>query len=377
MASRSLTIRYAGSQVSSRVSFDPGGLDRLGALLGEPRTRRGGEVRSPRRAVLISEPRVAGLYARRALISLRSGGLAVTLLTVPTGERAKSAHQLVRLWDAFAQRQLGRGDLVIALGGGAIGDLAGFAAATWLRGVEWVGIPTSLLAQVDSSVGGKTAIDLSVGKNLVGAFHQPLRVMVDPLLLATLPDRHLCAGLAEVVKLGIAVDASLFRDVERHSAELLSRDPSCLDRIIRRSVGAKARITSRDEREREGGPRTALNLGHTLGHAIEAVLGYRRLLHGEAVGIGLRVAARLSVESAGLALPDHDRIIAVLEALRLPRRIPGLRVDALLAAMQRDKKGRNGNIRWVLTPQLGHASVPRLIPSRLVRAALIEAGARR
>lgn len=385
MAARTLKIRYEGRVAESRVVFDGGGLDRLGAHAAAGRAARDGAASSrprgtkvpARRALLISEPRVARLYARRALASLKRRGIDATLVLVPTGERAKSARELSRLWDVFAARGLGRHDLVVALGGGSVGDLAGFAAASWLRGIEWVGVPTSLLAQVDSSVGGKTAIDIAAGKNLAGAFHQPSRVIIDPQLLATLPQRQLRAGLAEIVKLGMAVDAALFRDVERHAAALAAADPQTLARIIERSVRAKARVTRADEHEREGGSRTALNFGHTLGHALEAVLGYKGLLHGEAVAIGLRVASRLSVEAAGLDLRDRDRLLSLLEALRLPKRIPGLPLRALMAAMRHDKKGRNGNVRWVLTPQLGHASVPRLIPSRLVEAALIEAGARR
>ena len=382
MAARTLKIRYPGREAESHVVFDAGGLDRLGAHIAAGRGARAGASRRgaaqlTRRAIVVSEPRVARLYARRALGSLKYRGIDATLVLVPTGERAKSARELGRLWDAFAAHALGRHDLVVALGGGSVGDLAGFAAATWLRGIEWVGVPTSLLAQVDSSVGGKTAIDLAAGKNLAGAFHQPSRVIIDPLVLGTLPPRHLHAGLAEIVKLGMAVDAALFRDVERHALGLTARDPRTLERIIERSVRTKAGVTRADEHEREGGPRTALNFGHTVGHALEAVLGYKGLLHGEAVAIGLRVASRLSVEAAGLKPRDRDRLLAVLDALKLPKRIPGLSVGALMAAMRLDKKGRNGNVRWVLTPQLGHASVPRLIPSRLVEVALIEAGARR
>jgi 3-dehydroquinate synthase len=368
VAARALTLRYPGRGVISRVFVEPGGLDRMGARV---------RMLGVRRAVMVSEPRVAALYAPRALASLEKAGVDATLVCVPTGEAAKTARQLSRVWEQFARLGLGRGDLVIALGGGAVGDLAGFAAATWLRGVAWVDVPTSLLAQVDSSVGGKTGIDLATGKNLSGAFHQPVLVVADPRLLATLPLRQLRAGLAEVVKMGMAVDARLFRYTERHAEAMLARDPDVLGEGVLRSLRAKARITQADEREREGGRRTALNLGHTLAHALEACLGYRRLLHGEAVAIGLRVAARLSVESAGLPADARRRQDALLDRLGLPDQVPGLSAGALFAAMRHDKKGRNGKIRWVLTPRLGHASVPRLVPSRRVEAALFDAGARR
>jgi len=341
-------------------------LDRLGTLLAARGTR----------AAVVSEPRVAALYANRALGSLRRGGVAAALVTVPTGEPAKRARHLERLWDTFAELGIGRTDLVVALGGGAVGDLAGFAAATWLRGVRWACVPTSLLAQVDSSVGGKTAVDLTGGKNLAGAFHQPVLVAADPGVLATLPPRHLRACLAEVVKMGIAVDAPLFRHVERDADRLLAGDTGALGDVVVRALRAKARITRGDEREREGGRRTALNLGHTLGHALEACLGYRRMLHGEAVAVGLRVATRLSVQSAGLSARESVRIEGLLDRLGLPARIPGIAAADLMCAMRRDKKGRNGSIRYVLTPQLGHASVPRSIPDRRVAAALVEAGAR-
>ncbi len=368
MAARTLTVRYPGRAVASRVVVGPGALDGLGSHV---------RAIGARRAAVVSEPRVAALYARRALASLEHRGIDAALVCVPTGERAKTPRQLAALWEQFAGLGLGRNDLVVALGGGAVGDVAGFAAATWLRGIDWVNVPTSLLAQVDSSVGGKTAVDLEAGKNLSGAFHQPALVVADSALLATLPVRQRCAGLAEIVKMGMAIDAALFRYAERHAEALLDGDPDILDEAVLRSLRAKAHVTRVDEREREGGRRTALNLGHTLGHALEACLGYRRLLHGEAVAIGLRVAARLSVEAAGLRPQDRQRQDALLDRLELPARIPGLGISALWNVMARDKKGCNGKIRWVLTPRIGHASVPRLVPRRRVEAALIDAGARR
>jgi 3-dehydroquinate synthase len=259
---------------------------------------------------------------------------------VPRGERAKQTAVLTRLWGRLAALGLGRRDALVALGGGAVGDLTGFAAATWLRGVPWIGVPTTVLAQVDSSVGGKTGVDLAAGKNLVGAFHHPLLVVADPGTLASLPARQRRAGLAEVVKIGMAVDAALFRRLERDAARLAAGETPALAAAIRAAVAAKARVVRRDEREREGGVRTALNLGHTLGHAIEAAHGFRGVLHGEAVALGMRAAARLSVAVAGL--PERERV----------------RLEALL------------------TPRMGHASVPRPIDRRLVRAAMLAVGAR-
>ncbi len=360
-----LTLRFAAPRAVSRIEIARGAFARLGAL-----TR---PVTPSHRVALVSEPRVAALYGPAALASLARARIDAALITVPHGERAKSPRVLERLWRQLADLGLDRGAAVVALGGGVIGDLAGFAAATWLRGVPWVCVPTSLLAQVDSSVGGKTAVDLPEGKNLVGAFHQPALVLADPDVLATVPPRHLRAGLAEVVKTGMAVDRSLFGFLERQVDAIAAGDRGAWLEVVRRSVRAKARVVAADERE--GGPRTALNFGHTLGHALEAVSGYR-MLHGEAVAIGMRMAARLSVREAGLPEKDALRMERLLNAFRLPGRIPGLPVDRLIAAMGHDKKRRNGSVRWVLTPRVGHASVPRLITGRTLEAVLLELGAR-
>lgn len=363
-----LVLRLPGPRASSRIEVARRSLDRLGRF-----TRR---VTAARRVLVVSDARVASLYGRRALHALRAAGLDARLVRVPRGERAKRPRELARLWDLLARAGLGRRDAVVALGGGAVGDLAGFAAATWLRGVPWVCVPTTLLAQVDSAVGGKTAVDLAAGKNLVGAFHQPAGVLVDPDLLASLPPRQRRAGLAEVVKTGMAVDATLFRLVERRLPALARGEGAALAAVVASSIRAKARIVRADEREREGGARTALNFGHTAGHAIEAALGYRRVLHGEAVAVGMRIAASLSVRLAGLDPDTRARLEAVLDGLGLPARAPGIPITALERAMARDKKRSARGVRWVLTPQMGHASVPRLISTRLVRAALRDAGAR-
>jgi len=361
-----LVIRYPARRARSRVRVGAGSLAGLGSFAAA--------TTAARRAVVVSDSTVAALHGPLALRSLRRSGVAAELVTVPHGERSKSLRHLERLWAIFAELGLDRGGAVVALGGGVVGDLAGFAAATWLRGVPWVCVPTTVLAQVDSSIGGKTAVDLPHGKNLVGAFHQPAGVLVDPAILGTLPDRQLRAGLAEAVKTGMAVDGPLFLWLERHVERLLAGSPEALGEAVTRSLRAKARVVRADERE--GGRRAALNYGHTLGHALEAAGGYRGLLHGEAVAIGMRVAAGLSVRFAGLPPAARRRQDALLDSLRLPGRIPGTPLAKLLDAMSRDKKRRDGKIRWVLTPRMGHASVPRLISARWVEAALIEAGAR-
>jgi 3-dehydroquinate synthase len=362
-----LLLRYPATRVGSRVRIARGGLDGLGAFAGV--------AAGARRIVVVSDARVARLYGARALRSLRAAGCTADLLRVPPGERSKSPRRLAWLWERCAALGLDRRGAVVALGGGVTGDLAGLLAATYLRGVPWVAVPTSLLAQVDSCVGGKTAVNLAAGKNLVGAFHQPVGVLVDPDVLQTLPVRQRRAGLAEVVKLGLATDQRLFAWLERHAEALAAGEPEALAGVVARSIRAKARIVVADEREREGGARTALNLGHTTGHALEAVTGYRALLHGEAVALGLRVATALSVSEAGLRLEDRIRLEVLLDLLGLPWKLPAVSVGRLLDAMQCDKKRSARTIRWVLTPRIGHASVPRLISGRPVRAALLEAGA--
>lgn len=362
-----LLISFPASPIRSCIRVRRGALDSLGAL-----THR---ATGASRVVVVSDARVAALYGGRALRSLRRARLAAELLVVPRGERAKHPRVLARLWERLAALGLGRRDVLVALGGGVVGDLGGFAAATWLRGVTWVGVPTTLLAQVDSSVGGKTGVDLTAGKNLVGAFHQPVLVVADPDTLATLPARQLRAGLAEVVKMGMAVDAPLFRWTERHAEALRAGDPATLTAAVRAAVAVKARVVRRDQREREGGARAALNLGHTLGHAIETAQDYRGVLHGEAVAVGMRAAANLSVRLAGLPERDRLRLEDVLDRLGLPRRMPPTPAARLHAAMRLDKK-RAGRVRWVLTPRIGHASVPRPIDRRLVQAAMLEVGAR-
>jgi 3-dehydroquinate synthase len=363
-----VVLEFAPVRARSRIRIERGGLERLGALVSE--------ATAARQVVLVTDARVGALHGGNAERSLRRAGIAVRTVRVPRGESAKRAPVLARLWDAFAASRLDRDGAVVALGGGVVGDLAGFAAATWLRGVPWVAVPTTVLAQVDASVGGKTAIDLAAGKNLVGAFHQPSGVLVDARALETLPARQRRSGLAEVVKTGFAVDRSLWEWLEPRLDALDRGDTEALAGAVERSIRATARVVLADERERPAGGRTALNFGHTLGHAIEACLGYRRLLHGEAVAIGMRAAAWLSVRSAGLAPESHVRLEAALDQLGLPVRMPRVALDRLLKAMGQDKKRVRGEVRWVLTPRIGDASVPRAVESRLVRAALAFAGAR-
>ena len=364
---RELVLDFPSAKARSRILIARGGLARLGAFVRE--------TTGATHVALVTDARVGSLHGAVTERSLRRAGIEVARPRVPRGEGAKRARELARLWDAFAAAGLGRDGAVVALGGGVVGDLAGFAAATWLRGVPWIAVPTTVLAQVDASVGGKTAIDLAAGKNMAGAFHQPAGVLVDPDTLATLSPRQRRSGLAEVVKAGFAVDRELWDWLEARLDALAAGEPGALAGAVERSIRAKVRVVLADEREWPGGPRTALDFGHTLGHAIEASLGYRRLLHGEAVAIGMRAAAWLSVRVAGLAPESHVRLEAALDHLGLPVRMPRVASNRLLKALQHDKKRARGEVRWVLTPRIGDASVPRAVESRLVRAALAFAGA--
>lgn len=362
-----LRLSYRQPVARSRVIVRRGLLERAGRWIAD--------AADTTRVLLVTDRTVERLHGRALARMLKRAGLEVHTHVVPAGERSKRADQLVKLWDACADAGLGRHDRIVAFGGGVVGDLAGFAAATWLRGIPWVCVPTTLLAQVDASIGGKTAIDIDAGKNLAGAFHQPQQVLVDPDVLRTLPVRHRRAGLAEVVKIAVAADASLFSWCERHADRLADGDPRTLETAIIRSLQLKARIVESDEREREGGARTALNLGHTLAHAYEAARGYRGILHGEAVAVGLRFATALAVRAARLAPTAEPRVNALLDRLGLPRRLRGVTRASLLRAMAHDKKRGKRSVRWVLTPHLGHASVPRPLDERLIVRTLIEFGA--
>lgn len=275
---------------------------------------------------------------------------APTLIVAP-GERSKSRRRWANLTDRLLELGFGRDSVIVALGGGVVGDLAGFVAATYQRGVPWIQVPTTLLAMVDASVGGKTGVDTPHGKNLVGAFHPPRLVVADILTLATLPEPVYRAGLAEVVKHGVIADAEYFEWIESRVPEILKRDPTILSELVRKSVSIKGRIVMADEFEQ--GERAVLNAGHTIGHAVEAASEFS-IPHGEAVAIGLAVETMLA-ESIGLASAGlHSRVVTLLNRLGLPTRIPSfLPVDELLTVMRHDKKNRGGEIHLVFAAQLG------------------------
>jgi len=337
-------FRVSGMGQPYDVQVVSGGLD----AVGEELAARG--LRGP--IALVSDENVGPIYAARVDGTLKKLGFATRIVQIPAGEAHKTMQTVARLWEDFLAAGVERGSTVVALGGGVVGDLAGFAAATYLRGVPWVGLPTSLLAMADSSLGGKTGADLPQGKNLVGAFHAPRMVLADPQSLATLPPDELRSGLAEVVKAGVIGDPRLFELCEG-LADL--KDISALDEIVRRSMAVKVRVIQSDPFEK--GLRASLNLGHTIGHGVELASGFR-LKHGEAVAIGMAAEARLA-EQMGLAEAGlADGIAVVLEHLGLPTRVPsGLDRRVIQKAMRVDKKKARGSLRFALPLRVGEVKV--------------------
>jgi 3-dehydroquinate synthase len=316
---------------------------------------------------LVSNTTVSGLYGARARAVLEATGKPVVAIDLPDGEQYKTWDSLDRIFDALLAEGLDRRAVLVALGGGVVGDVCGFAAACYMRGVRFLQVPTTLLAQVDSSVGGKTAINHPRGKNMIGAFYQPQAVEIDPDVLATLPAREISAGLAEVVKYGMIADAAFFDWCEAHVRDLRALDPGAIGQAIRRSCELKAWVVSQDERE--SGLRAILNFGHTFGHAIESGLGYGQWLHGEAVGCGMVMAAELSARVCGLDRGSVDRIRDLVAAIGCPVRAPDLGADRWLALMRVDKKNEGRQIRYVLLPALGRAQV-QAVADALVRPLL-------
>ena len=320
-------------------------------------------------AVVITDDNVETPYAIGVAESLSDAGVAVDLMVVDAGETSKSVQTAELLWHRLLEANADRQTAVIAVGGGVIGDLAGFVAATYTRGLRFVQVPTSLLAQVDSSVGGKVAINLPGAKNIVGAFWQPAAVLLDTQTLSTLPQREYHAGLGEVVKYGVICDPRFFEFLEQHVDAILARDDEVLQYIVMRCCQLKAEVVQEDERE-ESGRRAILNYGHTFGHALEAATRYTQLLHGEAVSIGMIRASRLA-EFLGLVDPSlTTRQQDLLTAFSLPVNVPAVDLDVVLEAMQRDKKVAHGDLCFVLPTRLGHVELRDRIDAELVRSAI-------
>jgi 3-dehydroquinate synthase len=316
------------------------------------------------RVAVITNPAVARLYSDQIRESLAESGNQVTVVEIPDGEEYKNSATLNRVYDDLIEAGLDRKSFIVALGGGVVGDLAGFAAATYLRGIPFVQVPTTLLAQVDSSVGGKTAIDHPRGKNLIGAFYQPRLVLIDVETLSTLPQREFRAGLAEVVKYGVAIDQTFFEYLERNSDKILAMERECLTHVIQRCCELKAQVVELDEKE--SGLRAILNYGHTLGHAMETLAGYSQLVHGEAVAIGMALAARVSMACGHCNDQDIARIVALLNRFGLPHSTPQAERNRLVETLLTDKKSRGGVIKFICNRGIGDYVMENLTTEQLL-----------
>ncbi|MES2353738.1 MAG: 3-dehydroquinate synthase [Pseudomonadota bacterium] len=322
------------------------------------------------KAAVITNTTIAPLYLDEFLTGLRSQGIEAIPVILPDGEQYKTWQTLNLIFDALLSKHCERSTTLIALGGGVVGDVAGFAAATYQRGMPFIQIPTTLLAQVDSSVGGKTAINHPLGKNMIGAFYQPKLVIADTAVLSTLPDRELSAGLAEIIKYGLIRDFPFLEWLEENMEALLRRDPETLEYAIARSCINKAEVVTADERET--GERALLNFGHTFGHAIEAGLGFGTWLHGEAVAAGMVLATDLSVRLGLLPNDATTRVATLLQKARLPIAYPDIPADQFISLMAHDKKVDAGKIRFVLLKDLGHAFLTDDAPESAVRETLAQ-----
>ena len=322
------------------------------------------------RCAVIADANVAPRFGHVAIASLKEAGFDPVLVSVPAGEQAKRLKVVEQTFDRLAAHRLERRSFVVALGGGVTGDLAGFVAASYLRGIAFVQVPTTLLAQVDSSVGGKVGVNLAAGKNLVGAFHQPRLVLCDLDTLRTLPDREYRAGLAEVIKYGILSDAKLFRRLEKDLDRLLGRDPGVLAPVVARCCEIKAEVVAEDETET--GRRATLNYGHTLGHAIEAITAYGRYLHGEAISVGQVAASLLSARLQGLPTDEVARIRSLFERAGLPTtiRLSAAQRTRLFAAMRLDKKVAGGEVKFVLARRIGEVLWGQSVPDAEIHEVL-------
>jgi 3-dehydroquinate synthase len=366
-SAQALTLKVELAERTYPILIGHGTLAELGAAV-KQHTRAS-------RAFVLTAPPIAKRWAAPVERSLAAAGLRVKRLVIPDGERSKNLRQAERLYDALLAADADRSSVLVALGGGVVGDLSGFVAATLLRGVDFVQVPTTLLAMLDSSVGGKTGVNVKRGKNLVGAFHQPKLVWIDAATLRTLPRRELLAGLAEGIKHAAIRDAKLFALLENDLERLLALDPEVLLPFLARSCAIKAGVVGRDERE--AGERMLLNFGHTLGHAIEALSKYRGVLHGEAVAIGMAFAARRS-EELGLAAPGSAvRLVALLARAGLPTELPPFSRRAYLGAIAADKKKTDERIRFVALRAIGRAETVPLRPEEILPAPDRATGARR
>jgi 3-dehydroquinate synthase len=355
-------VRVSLGNRSYAIQIAPGLLQKLGGECAR--------LKLGARCAVITDTNVGKHFAKPVYESLVKAGFEPVLITVPAGEKSKCITVIEKCFDQLAAHRLERKSFIVALGGGVVGDLAGFVAATYLRGIPFVQVPTTLLAQVDSSVGGKTGVNLRAGKNLVGAFYQPKLVLCDLDTLKALPEREFISGLAEVIKYGIIYDVQLFAQLERDLLKLLKREPKTLAAVVARCCEIKAEVVSQDETE--GGLRAILNFGHTIGHAIENSSGYGKFLHGEAIAIGQVAAAKLSHKILGLPIRDVERIGKLFNRVGLPTQIKlnSAQRKKLFAAMKLDKKASGGEIKFVLAQKIGEVVWGRKISPALIEEVL-------
>jgi 3-dehydroquinate synthase len=353
------TVAVALAQRSYPIHI---GADALGKLSTLP------SIQAASSLVLVTNHTVQALYGEAVIVALQPMGKALTVVTLPDGEAYKTAKQLDTIYTAMLQARCDRKCVIVALGGGVVGDVAGYAAATYMRGIAFVQVPTTLLAQVDSSVGGKTAVNHPLGKNMIGAFYQPQAVLADSAVLKTLPAREIAAGLAEVIKYGCIVDAPFFAWLESNIVALNALDSGAIAHAVQRSCELKAEVVAQDETESsDKNIRALLNFGHTFGHAFESVLGYGTWLHGEAVGFGMICAAMLSRELGLIEQAQVQRITALVAATHLPTAWPSqVSVDAAIAAMQIDKKTEHGTLKFIVLDDIGRCHV-RSVDEAVVR----------
>ena len=349
------------------IAIAVGSLDHIGSwLTGETLA-----LKPQSKILVVSNPMIFRAYGQRVMDALTQAGFQVSHCVLPAGERYKTPATVQKIYDAALENRLERSSTMVALGGGVIGDMTGFAASTWLRGINVVQVPTTLLAMVDAAIGGKTGVNHPKGKNLIGAFHQPRLVLIDPQVLKTLPMREFRAGLAEVIKYGIIWDAALFEKMAQAKRldQLRYVDDELLQEILTRSCQAKAHVVSKDEKE--SGLREILNYGHTIGHAVESLTGYRVINHGEGVAIGMVAAGQIAVEMGLWDQESCDRQLALIEKAGLTTRLPdGIDIEAILTTLQSDKKVQSGKVRFVLPTAIGTAIVTDQVTSNVIQNVL-------
>ncbi|PAX52669.1 3-dehydroquinate synthase [Brunnivagina elsteri] len=352
-------------QQSYEIAIAPGTLNTLGEYLGK--------LNLGKKALIVSNPTIFSLYGEQVLTSLKSSGFQVSTCILPDGESYKNLDSIKKIYDIALENRLERSSTMVALGGGVIGDMTGFAAATWLRGINFVQVPTTLLAMVDSSIGGKTGVNHPQGKNLIGAFYQPQFVLIDPEVLQTLPVREFRAGMAEVIKYGIIWDAEFFAQMEAspHLDALANINPELLETILKLSCQAKADVVGQDEKE--AGIRAILNYGHTIGHAVESLTGYTQVIHGEGVGIGMvaagQIATNLGMWTEGATARQNTVIVKAGLSTQLPS---GLDIEAIIDALQIDKKVKAGKVRFILPTEIGAVTITDQVPKDIIRKVLQE-----